>query len=90
MIFDVDDNCIYVGMSDAVTTTIRSRLQYHVNGDANTKCINRRSPAWFSFVEKSHILRGDVAGMEETLIRDYKDNGQAGCNDLMPRKKTVV
>ena len=85
MIFDRNDNCIYVGKSDAETTTIRSRLRAHINGDENTRCINANSPAAFSFLEERHVLRGDIAGLEAILIKDYKQSEQAGCNDVMPR-----
>ena len=86
MIFDGNDNCIYVGKSDADTTSIRSRLRAHINGDENTKCINESNPASFSFLEERHVLRGDISGLEAVLIKDYKESGQAICNDVVPRR----
>lgn len=83
MIFDEDDNCIYVGKSDSETTTIRSRLQDHIKG-GNTTCINRSNPVAFSFVEKRDILRSDVSALEAMLIKDYKAAGQARCNNRTP------
>ncbi|MDE0448797.1 MAG: GIY-YIG nuclease family protein [Spirochaetaceae bacterium] len=91
MIFDEDDKCIYVGKSDSETTTIRSRLQDHINGgDVNTRCINNNNPVTFSFVEKRDILRSDVSALEAMLIKDYKAEGQARCNDRTPRSQSHV
>jgi len=81
-IFTQGGRCIYVGMSDAPTTSIRGRLQRHVSGSSNTRCINSESPWYYTYELKSQIS-GTVAARERALIREYKALGQAPCNDIV-------
>ena len=80
VIFDKNDRCIYVGMSDSETTTIRSRLLDHVRGDEQGRCINEHLPSSFFVQTEDEIPRGRIDEWETKYITDYRKSGQAMCN----------
>ena len=84
VIYDAQDRAIYIGKSDSQHTTIRSRLKDHVDGKdpENTRCIQNHRPVSFAY-ETSDEITGKIADYETEYIKDYRDNGQASCNNRL-------
>ena len=80
-IFNSNDECIYIGMTED-TDGIRGRMRDHYNGTSHDAyCINRQnSPSYFLWDDEIDC-GSDVPKREKELTKEYKNKGEAFCND---------
>ena len=84
-IFDSQNSCIYIGMTENRSEGIRGRVMDHYDGNTgNSYCINQtHTPSYFMWEDEGDITRDKktISEREEELIREYKAKGEAYCND---------